>query len=315
MMAGMTMDTITTDIKAAAAAQGFDVCGIASVQQESDDGFGDWLAAGYHAEMSWLLRTRDVRQHVARLVPDARTVVVLGKYYYRADATPVPGAPRIARYAWSRDYHRALAKPLKRVTAYIAERLPGVQQYASVDSGPVRERAWAARAGVGWIGRNGLVIHPRFGSWLYLAAIITTAPLTPDGPQPNRCGSCRACVEACPTRAITSDRCVDARRCIAYHTVENRGEIPSEIAQRMDGWVFGCDVCQEVCPWNRPERLTDADIIIRSDFACLDAAALAALSDASFHSLFDGTTVKRAKRSGIVRNAALLPGHDAHESP
>jgi len=299
------MDELSIAIKRQAYALGFDACGIASVQAEADDGFDAWLDAGFHADMAWMERTRDIRQQVSLKVPGAQSVVVLAKYYYRADAVPAPDAPRIARYAWSRDYHRALAKPLKQLAAHIAELCPGAQQYASTDSGPVRERVWAARAGLGWNGRNGLLIHPEFGSWCFLATIITTAKLTPDTPIPERCGSCCACIEACPTDAIIADRTVDSRRCISYHTIENRGEIPTEIAERTSGWIFGCDICQEVCPWNNIPR-ENAGIEIRAEFASLDPDALADISDEAFRRFFSGTPVMRAKREGICRNAGIF---------
>ncbi len=306
MIPFMTRDVLTTGIKERAAALGFDACGVASVRDEADDGFDAWLDAGCHADMAWLARSRDVRQHVALKVADARSVVALARYYFHDSAVAAHGAPRIARYAWSRDYHKVLAKPLKQLAAHISECFPDARHYASVDSGPVRERVWAARAGIGWIGRNGLVIHPHFGSWCSLATIITTAPLTPDTPVPDGCGNCRACIAACPTGAIRADRTVDARRCIAYHTVENRDAIPPAIAERMGSWVFGCDCCQEACPWNRQQRLENAAVEPRAAFAALDPAELATLSEDVFHKLFDGVPVKRARREGIARNASIL---------
>ena len=300
------MNEITTSIKEQAAALGFYVCGIASVDTEADDGFDAWLGAGYQADMGWLVRSRDLRQQVRLKVTGAQSVVVLAKNYYHRDATPALGTPRIARYAWSRDYHKALSKPLKQLAAYITELCPGTEHYASIDSGPVRERVWAYRAGIGFIGRNGLIIHPRLGSWSFLATIITTAKLSPDSPIPNRCGSCRACIDACPTGAITADRIVDSRRCISYHTIENRDEIPKEIADTMKGWVFGCDICQEVCPWNRDANLENADLENRRDFSTLDPAMLATISEEEFHQTFDGTPVVRAKRDGIRRNAKCI---------
>lgn len=299
---------------------GFDACGIASVENESDDGFDAWLHAGYHADMAWMERTRDIRQQVSLKVPGARSVVVVAKSYNHHNASSPLHSPKIARYAWSRDYHKALLKPLKQLAAHISEitearrdnpekrgTVPAL--YASIDSGPVRERAWAYRAGVGFIGRNGLIINPELGSWLFLATIITTAELVPDSPVKNRCGTCRACIDACPTSAIVANRVVNSRKCISYHTIENRGNIPKEIANNMNGWFFGCDICQEVCPWNQ-KHIPTTDLPLRVDYGTLDATMLADISEEKFHQLFDGTPVVRAKWEGMRRNArCMLDSH------
>ncbi|OQC05576.1 MAG: Epoxyqueuosine reductase [Candidatus Hydrogenedentes bacterium ADurb.Bin101] len=304
------METVTALIKEKALELGFDDCRVASTILEGDEGFDCWLEHGFHADMDWMARTRDLRQHVQLKVPGARSVIVLAKTYYRPDTRPMPENAKIARYARQRDYHRALIKPLKGLADYVRDCMPGTIGYASVDSGPVRERAWAARAGMGWIGRNGLVIHPRFGSWFFLATIITDANLVPDDLLPERCGTCTACVGACPTGAIVGDREVDARRCIAYHTIENRQEIPETVAANLCGWVFGCDICQEVCPWNRRQVLETAAPDGKSEtFPLLDAEALASISEDAFRRLFEGTPIMRAGYGGITRNARLNGGY------
>lgn len=301
----VTMEDISTSIKNYACQVGFDACGIASVEVEADDGFDAWLAADYHADMHWIERTRDIRQHIEQKVPGAKSVVVVAKSYFPYSSKLAPGVPRIASYACGRDYHKALRKLLNQLTVYIEECCPGSTQYASIDSGPVRERIWAHRAGIGFIGRNGLIIHPKLGSWIFLATIITTAKLTPDSPIKNRCGSCRACMEACPTNAIIADYTVDSRKCIAYHTIENREDIPENIAQNMNGWIFGCDMCQLVCPWNQKQLAKDTPSE-HPEFASLNAETLAAISEEQFHQLFDGTPVVRAKCEGIRRNAKIF---------
>jgi len=301
-----TRQQLSLSVKEQARRLGFDDCRIASALDEADDGFDAWLDRGQHADMAWLERTRAMRQQVALKLPGAQSVVVLASYYYRHDVRPAPTA-RIARYAWRRDYHRALAKPLKALAAHIQACCPGADCYASTDSGPVRERAWAARAGLGWVGRHGLVIHPRMGSWINLATIITTAPLDADTAMANRCGACDACVRACPTQAIGDKRLVDARRCIAYHTIENKGDLPEDITGSLNGWVFGCDSCQEVCPWNQPDRLNeDADTPVHDAFSALSADQLAAMTEEEFIARFAGTPVMRAKCAGMQRNAAAV---------
>ncbi len=301
------MDTITALVKKKARELGFDDCRVASTVLEADDGFDCWLDGGFHADMEWMRRTRDIRQHVQLKVPGARSVVVLAKNYCRPGRCLTPETGKIAQYALHRDYHRSLIKPLRRLAAYIGEYVPGAACYASTDSGPVRERVWAARAGLGWIGRHGLVIHPRFGTWFHLATVITTAPLVPDRPVPDRCGTCTACMQACPTAAIVSVREVDSRRCIAYHTIENRGAVPEYVAARLEGWVFGCDLCQEACPWNNRETLEPAPLDERQiTFPSLNAKALLALTEEEFQRLYAGTPLMRVKHAGMIRNAALV---------
>lgn len=304
------MQNITASVKEKALELGFDDCRIASVDLEADDDFDRWLEMGFHADMEWMARTRDVRQQVRLKVPGARAVVVLAKNHHQPEIRHLPETAKVARYARRRDYHRSLFKPLKRVAAFIRGLSPGAACYASTDSGPVRERVWAARAGLGWIGSHGLVIHPRFGTWFHLATVITTVPLIPDEPVARRCGSCTACMDSCPTGAIVGDRMVDSRRCISYHTIENRHDIPEEVAAAMNGWVFGCDICQEACPWNRREPL-EAEVVERGrrPFPTLDAEALLGLSEAEFTRLYAGTPLMRTKYAGMLRNARTVLGH------
>ena len=294
-------------LKAAARALGFDACAVAPVSAEADDGFDAWLAAGHHAGMDWMARTRDLRQHIALRLPEARSVVVVAANHH----SPRPPAPAVSglvsRYAWGRDYHRALLKPLRRLAAAITDLAPGARTSLSIDSAPVRERAWAARAGLGWIGKNSLILRQDLGSWFFLATIATTAEFTPGAPVPDRCGTCTACMDACPTGAITAPRVVDSNRCIAYQTIENRGGIPDALARKMGGWVFGCDLCQEVCPWNRKTPDTErADFLPRPGAANPPLEQLAEGNAEWFDATFTGTPVRRAGLAGMKRNALLV---------
>ena len=297
-------------VKKQAAALGFDACGIASAGAiDPDDGLGAWLGAGYHADMTWLAATQALRQDPRRKLPGARSVVVVARNYYAKRPRAPVGSARVARYAWGRDYHKVLKTPIVRLARFLDELGDGIRSYISVDTGSVLECAWAVRAGVGWRGKNGLVLRRDLGSWFFLGVIITTVELAPDPACPDYCGACRACLDACPTGALVAPGVVDARRCIAYHTVENRGEIPATIQARIRPWLFGCDACQEVCPWNRRVHTTsEAAFHPRPGVADPGLEELLAMERADFDSRFAGTPVRRAKYEGILRNARAVKG-------
>lgn len=288
---------------------GFDACGIAdaTVPIDPTGRFDAWLHAGFHADMAWISSTRSLRLQPAEWLQGVRSaVVVLRNYHHDAPAATPPSAAQVACYAWGRDYHRALAKPMKGLAAFLDALAPGAQSRSSVDAGPVLERAWAVRAGLGWIGKNSLLLRRDMGSWFFIGVIFTTLPLTPDPPVENRCGGCNACMDACPTRAIAAPGMVDARRCIAYHTIENRGEIPDSVQNAMDAWVFGCDICQRVCPWNRKTPQTDApDFEPREGVWNLNAEDVLSMDENTFNQRFSGTAIRRAKYSGMRRNAQI----------
>ena len=298
----------TIAVKEHAAALGFDACGVAAAGAiDPEDRLGAWLARGFHADMDWMARNADVRRDIQRKLPGTRSVVVVARDYYGPRRPTPPGFGRVARYAWGRDYHRVLAKPLRALAGFIEGRVPGSRCYRSLDTGPVLERAWAERAGIGWIGKNGLVLRRDFGSWFFLGVVLTTATLSPDAPVADRCGTCRACIDACPTGAIVAPRVVDARKCIAYHTVENRGVIPARLCERFDNWVFGCDVCQEVCPWNRFAReTTEADFRPRPNQAVLRLDEVCAMDEPTFRTRFEGTPIRRTTLEGLRRNARIV---------
>ena len=301
-------------VKARAAALGFDACGIAAAgPADPDDALGRWLGRGFHADMAWIERTRTVRQDVRLKLPGARSVIVVARNYHVPRPPMPPGAGKVASYAWGRDYHRVLKKPLVALAKYLAELEPGAQSYASVDSGPVLERSWAARAGVGWIGKNSLVLRRDLGSWFFLGTVITTLELVPDAPVSAHCGSCRACIDACPTRAIVEEGVVDSRRCISYLTIENRGEIPHALRRGVGEWIFGCDICQEACPWNRQVPDTSETAFLpRPGLAHLDPAEILAMDNTAFDARFAGSPIRRAKHAGMVRNARIVGENSAY---
>ncbi len=299
--------TKTQAVKTQAQALGFDACGVAAAgDADPKDHLGQWLAQGRHADMDWMARTRAVRQDVFLKVPGARSVVALVKNYYHPRPEQPPGSGKVARYAWGRDYHNALRKPLKALAGFIDTLETGASSYASVDSGPVLERTWAARAGVGWIGKNSLLLRRDLGSWFFLATIITTVDLEAGAPAEDHCGTCRLCIDACPTQAIVAPEVVDSNLCISYQTIENHREIPEALQGAMGDWVFGCDICQEACPWNRfATEGPDQDFRPREGVAHPDLDELAAMPRETFDQRFAGTPVRRAQHAGMVRNAKI----------
>jgi len=216
-----------------------------------------WLKAGHHASMGWM---EDPRRHrLDTLLPGVRSLLAVGLSYY-VEAPLPPGSLRVARYGWGRDYHRVIDKRLRQLGRWLEERVPEVRWRACVDAAPLLEKAWAEQAGLGWIGKNGNLIDRRQGSWLLLGHLLTTLDLPADPPAEPQCGACSRCLDACPTGALPEPFVVDARRCIAFHTIENRAaDLPAAVADHLQGWVAGCDICQEVCPWNGPELESSSD--------------------------------------------------------
>ena len=210
-----------------------------------------WLARGYHAAMAWMQDRR--RQDIRLVMPEVRSVICVALNYYTAHERPAgPEYAKISRYGWGRDYHRVLNRRLKALSIWLEAQGDNIHTRHYVDTGPVQEKVWAERAGIGWIGKNSNLITRDYGSWIFLGEILTNLDLAPDRPHTEHCGTCTRCLEACPTQAIPQPFVVDANRCIAYHTIENRADsIPSGIVPHLQGWVAGCDICQDVCPWNQ----------------------------------------------------------------
>jgi len=285
-------------------------------------GLRRWLASGYQAEMAWMERTADKRADPALVLPGVRTVIALG-VDYGAGAAPAPGRPRWARYAQHEDYHdtikAGLAAAGKCLEALGAA--PADYRYYT-DTGPVLERGWAARAGVGFIGKNAMLISREHGNWLLLAAILTRLEIVPDppaapaaaDPAENRigrwCGKCTRCLAACPTGAFPAPGVVDARRCVSYQTIENRGVIPRELRAGIGLRIFGCDTCLEVCPWNRFAQAGRSLLLVaRSELSDLTLGEVLALTPERFAAVFRRTAVKRLKLAGLLRNACVVAGN------
>ncbi len=285
---------------------GVDRLGVARVQTvESDrERLLDWLTRGYHAGMTWISRDPERRAEINRVLPGARSVISIA-INYGTDDCPCEdcGALKVSRYAWGEDYHRVLGRKLKALTELLDQWAPGSKSIFYVDTGPVMEKAWAQRAGLGWIGKNGNFLTRSFGSWVFIGEILTTVELPADECHSDFCGSCTRCIESCPTNAISEPYVVDAQKCIAYWTIEHRGEFPEGIAETLDGWIFGCDICQDVCPWNsfgQPTR--EPAFAPRTDAVCPPADRWVALSEDEFQHEFADSALKRVGRDGLVRN-------------
>lgn len=294
----------SAQVKAEARKLGFDLCGIARARALDRAPFEAWLANGWHAALSYMRERLDERVDPRVLLPGAQSVIVVAASY--GPTQPEPALPDgellVARYARNRDYHNVLLKKARKLAAWL--RRAGGEAYCAVDTGAVAEKPWAQEAGLGWIGRNGLLIHQEFGSWLLLGALVTTHVLDPDAPHPERCGDCRACIPACPTDAIRDGRFIDSRACIAFHTIEHRDPLPREIAKAQGPRVFGCDLCQDVCPWNRKARPgTLVQLRARREQTSLPIADVLTLTEASCSERFQGTPLMRTGREGLVRTA------------
>jgi epoxyqueuosine reductase len=312
---------------------GFDRVAIGpATAPEHGPAFERWLAAGYAGTMGYLARTREDRLDPQRLLPGARSVVAVA-LVYNAGSSPEGGvaatAPgvaatvsgagesdrpdgagrpaRVARYARGRDYHDFMRPRVRRLADFI-EASAGGRSRAAVDTSAVLERDLAAQAGLGWIGKNTNLLSPALGSWFFIGIVLTTARLEPDEAEPDHCGTCRACLDACPTRAFVAPWVLDARRCIAYLTIEHRGAVPDDLREGIGDWLFGCDVCQEVCPWNRRAPATRAAELLGPPPAA-EPVDLLGLDAAAFRARVRGTALRRARREGLRRNAALVLGN------
>jgi epoxyqueuosine reductase len=300
-------------LKAWALEAGFDRAGVALLDRsEHGEAFDAWLAAGHQAGMRWLERRLEDRLDPSRLLPGAKTVLCVALRYFVSEDEEVGGDlwPRVARYARGDDYHDLMGRRLQALCARIAEAFPGTVTRSYVDTGPVLEREWAARAGVGAVGKNTNLLHPADGSYFLLGEVLLGLDLEPDVPMADLCGSCRACLDACPTGALPAPYVLDSRACISYWTIEHRGAIPTEVRPLLGEWVFGCDVCQEVCPWNAdPSPASDAHLALPAERRRLNLVSLLEMTRGEYERSFRGSAMKRSKRTGLRRNAAIAMGN------
>lgn len=301
-------------IKSTATRLGFDFCGIAKAEflEEEAPRLEHWLNQNYQGQMGYLANHFDKRLDPTKLVDDAKTVVSLVYNYYPKDELPVGDSDiKLAKYAYGEDYHLVIREKLNSFLEILREEIGEINGRAFVDSAPVMERQWAQKAGIGWIGKNSLLLNRNMGSFFFLAELIIDLEVTPDNPiTQDYCGTCTKCIDACPTDAIVAPGVVNGSQCISYLTIELKENIPSEFKGRMENWAFGCDICQDVCPWNRFSKPhQEARFIPNKDLQEFSKSDWRELTEETFLKVFQKSAVKRTKLAGLKRNVEFLKFH------
>jgi epoxyqueuosine reductase len=314
------MVSLEERLKQQAHAQGFELAGIApATEADGFDRLREWLERGFAGTMDYVHRHGEARRHPKSILPEVRSVLMVGMNYRPADANdhPAPTSPptgRVARYARGADYHDVLRERLNRLLAWLRQERPECHGRGVVDTAPLLERDFARRAGLGWFGKNTMLLNKRLGSYFFIGALLVDLELTPDPPHTaSHCGTCTACLDACPTGAFAAPGWLDARRCISYLTIEHQGDVANDLRGGLGDWLFGCDVCQEVCPWNR-KAPPGAESALQADWERLDLIELLGMSEETFRWRFRGTALWRTRRRGLLRNAALVLGNSGDAS-
>ena len=308
----MNKKTITHKIKSFILDQGFDACGICKAEAVDEKNrlvYNEWLANDYHADMGYMERNADKRLDPTLLVEGAKTIIVMALNYYPKEFQQ-ENNPQFAYYAYGKDYHEVVKEKLKTVYEHCRSLDSSIEGRYFCDTAPLFERYWAAKAGLGWIGKNSLLIIPKRGTYFFLSALVLNIELEYDDATSKKmpsCVTCTRCIDACPTGAIVSPQVIDAQRCLSYQTIENKGDIDEVIATKMGNRVYGCDICQQVCPWNRfAVAHSTPEFDPSSDFLSLTEEAIANMSVEEYQKIFKGSAIKRAKLSGLKRNIEAL---------
>ncbi len=297
-------------IKEKAQELGFILCGISKAELMTQEAFNleKWLSKNYHGDMGYMENHFDKRVDPTLLVPGAKSVISLAYNYFSPEKQCDPDSPKISMYAYGKDYHKVIRRKLNQFFDWIKTNFDVTEGRVFVDSAPILERDWAKRSGIGWIGKNTLLIHPRKGSFFFLAEIILDLDLQYDSPISDYCGTCTRCIDACPTNAIDEQGYVmDGSKCISYLTIELKDDIPAEFQGKMENWMFGCDICQQVCPWNRfstPHE--ESEFMPKEDLLTMTKEDWQNMTQSTFDSLFEGSAVKRTKYEGLSRNIKFL---------
>ena len=296
--------TNTEKIKRIASSLGFSFCGVSRAEFLENEApkLEEWLRRGYQGKMGYLENNFEKRLDPTKLVPGAKSVVSLVYNYFPETKHEREDSPKLAKYAYGQDYHFVIKDKLKEFMSNIYDEIGDVEGRVFVDSAPVHERAWAAKSGIGWIGKNSLLLNREMGSFFFLAELIIDLDLEPDGPMKDYCGTCTACQDACPTNAIPEPYVVDGSRCISYLTIELKEEIPTEFKNQMEGWVFGCDICQDVCPWNRFSKPHSETNFEPQGWENFSTQEWKEMTKEVFQKVFKKSAVKRTKFEGLKRN-------------
>lgn len=305
----MNQSRHTQQVKAIAQELDFSFCGISKAEPLNEEAhrLEQWLQQGNHGQMEWMENHFDLRTDPAKLVPGAKSVVSLLYNYYPEEHQPEEAPYKVSKYAYGRDYHKVVRKKLKYFLLRLRGEIGEIQGRGFVDSAPVMDKVWAQRSGLGWLGKHTNLINKRQGSFLFVANLITDLELEPDGPATDHCGSCTRCIDACPTGAITEPYMVDGSRCISYLTIELKEQIPEEFRDKMEGWVFGCDICQDVCPWNRHATPTqEADFQPKPAIFGWNERDWEEVTEEVFNKMFEGTALRRTKYEGLRRNLDFI---------
>ncbi len=301
---------ITEMIKAKAFELGFDLCGVAPVRklEEHEPVFQKWVSEGMNGQMSYLARDTEKRTDPSLIFPGAKSVIVTGLNYYTDKRQEVRGVPLISKYAYGDDYHDVIINKLDKILDFIVSKIPNVKGKSCVDSSPILEKAWAREAGLGLAGRHSVIINREIGSFFFIGILLVNTELEYDNPfSGDYCTGCRICIESCPTEAINENRTIDTRKCISYYTIEHKGEIPENITVKMGNRIFGCDICQDVCPWNRKakqHKITEFDL--SPVFSRMKTDDWMSLTEEQFNLIFKRSSVKRRKYVTVMQNLKVI---------
>ncbi len=290
---------------------GFDLVGFSEYTKldEETDKLEKWLGMGYQAGMEYMQKNQEKKRDIKKIFPDAKSIISLGYNYYTPHKhSNNKSNGKISRYAWGKDYHLIIWEKLSILEKYLKETISEFDSKSYVDTGPVMDKVWAVKSGIGWMGKHSNVINRNSGSWFFIATLITDFPFPQSDALPDYCGNCTACIDACPTDAIVSDYVVDSNKCISYLTIENKNDIPLEFKNKFDNWLFGCDICQDVCPWNKKFSVVTSDNQLnpnngRTEFPLNE---IIDMSQEDFKNIFSGSPIKRAKLKGLKRNARFI---------
>ncbi len=289
---------------------GFDLVGFAdaSILDTEIQHFKEWLTKGYQSKMSYMERNLEKRKDVREILTDAKSVISLGlNYFFEGEYSNDLNKGKVSRFAWGKDYHYIIWEKLDVLISELKLIDSNFEAKSYVDTGPVMDKAWAVRSGLGWQGKHSNIINPQIGSWFFIATIITNYEFSTSKIITDHCGKCTACIDACPTDSIVEPYVIDANRCISNLTIENKGDIPTEFKNKFEGWIFGCDICQEVCPWNKKfSTPTQIEEFIQGDNREIELQSVSELTNSRFKKKYVTSPIFRAKAKGLKRNAEFL---------